>query len=272
LPSMTALSILRHRKNPPGLPPRELLVFADPVFEADDPRIGRNDSGNSARSTQAGRVQSASPTRTSSKVGLQFPRLPGTRHEAEEIASVASADGTEVLLGFDASRQRATSHEIEEYRFIHFATHSVIDDAHPESSAVILSLFDRAGRRQDGFLRLREIYNLKLSADLVVLSACDSALGKDIKGEGIVGLTRGFMYAGTQRVLATLWEVDDEATSELMKWFYVGMLQKHNTPALSLREAQMEVRQQERWKSPFYWGAFVIEGDWRPGSEAPLRR
>src|SRR4029077_6353868 len=125
--------------------------------------------------------------------------------------------------------------------------------AHPELSGVVLSLVDRQGKSQDGFLRLHEIYNLKLSADLVVFSACQTGLGQEIRGEGLVGLTRGFMYAGAQRVVASLWKVDDFATAQLMKQFYVGMLKDKLPPAAALRAAQLEMMKDKRWSSPYYW-------------------
>ena len=133
----------------------------------------------------------------------------------------------------------------------------------PELSGVVLSLFDRKGRPQDGALRLHEIYNLKLNADLVVLSACQTALGKEVRGEGLVGLTRGFMYAGAQRVAATLWRVDDSATAELMSHFYRFMLKDKLSPSAALHAAQLEVMKQKRWQAPYFWAGFVLIGDWR---------
>src|SRR5207302_2861076 len=130
--------------------------------------------------------------------------------------------------------------ELAQYRIIHFATHGLLNSKHPELSGIVLSLVDEKGEPQDGFLRLNQIYNLKLPADLVVLSACQTALGKEIKGEGLIGLTRGFMYAGARRVVASQWVVDDQATSELMRVFYQGMLgEKKMEPAAALREAQI---------------------------------
>ena len=273
LPSVTALAALRGRTHLNGSPSKGILVFADPVFEQDDPRI----DPVIHRKLPGSPVIDANRARTSTRSGTdpdtELPRLPGTRREAELIAKAASKGGAEVVLGFDANRLRATSQGIGSYSIIHFATHSRLDDEHPESSGVILSLFDRHGNPEDGHLRLKDIYDLRLSADIVVLSACDTALGRDINGEGIVGLTRGFMYAGAPRVVATLWDVDDEATSEFMKWFYIGILQRHESPSASIRNAQMELRKQARWRSPFYWGAFVLEGDWRAieGSSVDLR-
>jgi CHAT domain-containing protein len=126
----------------------------------------------------------------------------------------------------------------------------------------VLSLVDQDGRPQEGFVRLHDIYNLKLSADLVVLSACNTGLGKDVKGEGLIGLTRGFMYAGAGGVAASLWKVDDEATAELMKHFYEGMFQRGLTPAAALREAQLGMWKGKRWHAPYYWAAFVIQGQY----------
>jgi CHAT domain-containing protein len=128
----------------------------------------------------------------------------------------------------------------------------------------VLSLVDKEGRQQDGFLRLQEIYNMNLPAELVVLSACQTALGKDIRGEGLVGLTRGFMYAGAARVMASLWKIEDRGTAELMKEFYKGMLGPKGLKAsAALREAQLALWKQKRWESPYYWGAFVLQGEWK---------
>jgi CHAT domain-containing protein len=126
-----------------------------------------------------------------------------------------------------------------------------------------LSLFDEEGRPQDGFVRLHDIYNLNLPADLVVLSACNTALGQDVRGEGLIGIVRGFMYAGAARVVASLWKVDDEATAELMKRFYRNMLQENMPAAAALRAAQIEMWQQMQWQSPYFWAAFTLQGEWK---------
>ncbi|MCI0563012.1 MAG: CHAT domain-containing protein, partial [Nitrososphaera sp.] len=167
-------------------------------------------------------------------------------------------------LDFSANHTTATSAELSKYRIVHFATHGLLNSEHPELSGIVLSLVDEAGRSQDGFLQLHEIYNLNLPADLVVLSACQTALGKDVRGEGLVGLTRGFMYAGAARVVASLWKVDDKATAELMKRFYKWMLgEERLQPAAALRAAQIEMWKTKRWQSPYYWAAFVIQGEWK---------
>ena len=146
---------------------------------------------------------------------------------------------------------------------MHFATHGLIDAERPELSGLVLSLVNDRGAPQDGLLRLADIFNMRLNADLVVLSACQTALGKEIKGEGLVGLTRGFMYAGAPRVVASLWQVSDLATAELMKKFYQGMLQRRLTPAAALRAAQRQMARDPRSSSPYYWAGFVLQGDWR---------
>jgi len=148
------------------------------------------------------------------------------------------------------------------YRIVHFATHGLLDDQHPELSGLVLSLVDESGNSKDGFLRLNEIYNLRLTADLVVLSACQTGLGKEVRGEGLIGLTRGFMYAGARSVAASLWKVDDVATRELMKRFYTKMFRSGLRPAAALRAAQLEMLKTQQWQAPYYWAGFVLQGEW----------
>jgi len=139
----------------------------------------------------------------------------------------------------------------------------LLDSERPGLSALVLSLVDEQGKPQDGFLRTNDILNLNLPAELVVLSACQTGLGQEIKGEGLVGITRGFMYAGAARVVVSLWSVNDKATSELMTKFYRKMLKEGQSPAAALRAAQVEMWQQKAWQSPFYWAAFVMQGEWK---------
>lgn len=192
-----------------------------------------------------------------------FRRLPSSLKEAQAISSLVPADQRFLATGFAASRAAATSAEIGRYRNVHFATHGVLDSRRPELSKLVLSLYDEKGRSQDGFLRLNDVYNLRLDADLVVLSACRTALGKEIRGEGLVGLTRGFMYAGSARVLASLWSVEDRATAELMGATYRGMLREKLSPAAALRKAQLEMAQRPNRKSPYYWAGFSLQGEWK---------
>jgi CHAT domain-containing protein len=145
---------------------------------------------------------------------------------------------------------------------LHFATHGLLNSERPELSGLVFSLIDQKGKPQDGFLRLHEIYNLQLNADLVVLSACETGLGKEIKGEGLIGLTRGFMYAGAPRVVASLWNVEDLATAEMMKLFYRGIFKDGLPAGAALRAAQLELSRQTRWASPYFWAGFALHGEW----------
>jgi CHAT domain-containing protein len=165
-------------------------------------------------------------------------------------------------LGFDASRATVAGQDLAQYRILHLATHALLNNDHPELSGILLSLIDSSGVRQDGFLRLQDIYKLKLPVDLVVLSACQTGLGKDVRGEGLISLTRGFFYAGASGVVASLWKVDDDATAELMKHFYREMFENGRSPAAALREAQLKMRQSNRWQDPYYWAGFVIQGQY----------
>jgi CHAT domain-containing protein len=190
-------------------------------------------------------------------------RLLFSRDEAEAILAVTQQPSVLKALDFQANRSLVMSDELGQYRFVHFSTHGLLDSLHPELSGLVLSLVDKAGEAQEGFLRLHEIYNLRLGAELVVLSACQTGLGEEVRGEGLIGLTRGFMYAGAKRVVASLWQVDDAATAELMKRFYRGMMQEKLPPAAALRAAQIEMLKKKHWQSPYYWGAFVLQGEWR---------
>ena len=155
------------------------------------------------------------------------------------------------------------SQDFSRYLVLHFATHGILNSESPELSGVVLSLVTENGELQNGFLRLHDIYNLNLSAQLVVLSACNTGVGQEIKGEGLVSLVRGFMYAGSGSVIASLWKVDDEATGELMKQFYISLFKDGLKPAAALRKAKQNIWEQKRWRAPFYWGAFVLQGEYK---------
>ncbi|HVR97065.1 MAG TPA: CHAT domain-containing protein, partial [Thermoanaerobaculia bacterium] len=156
---------------------------------------------------------------------------------------------------------------LSRYRIVHFATHGVLDTQHPALSGLVLSQMDARGQAQDGYLRLHDIYRLRLNADLVVLSGCETALGKTLRGEGIVGLTRGFFYAGTSQVLASLWPVRDRATAELMRRFYHALFREGLGPSAALRQAQLSLSKERAWRNPYFWASFTLQGDWRV--EAP---
>src|SRR5262249_29123589 len=234
-----------------GTPDRTLAVFADPVFEVKDSRVRRTPIAQTLRGSDA-----LGPR-------IDFPRLPSTRQEAEAILAMVPENSRMGALGFKATKATAMNPDLKRYRIVHFATHTVLDDEHPDLSSLVLSLVDEKGNPQSGFLRLRDMYNLSLSAELVVLSACDTALGKEVKGEGLMSMVRGFMYSGTPRVLASLLKVDDEATAELMKEFYKHLLQEAMTPAASLRQAQITQMQKKSRQSPYYWAGFQLQGEWK---------
>ena len=262
LPSASVMAVLRQETSGRQQAAKTLAVLADPVFQNDDPRI--NEVGKGAPAKSQPETQSTEAYRSAKESGLDsFVRLRFTRQEADEIARFAPADKRLEALDFAASRANATSAALDQYQIVHFATHGLINNRHPELSGIVLSLVDEKGKPQNGFLRLYEIYNLKLGADLVVLSACQTAVGEEIRGEGLLGLTRGFMYAGAPRVVATLWQVDDRATSELMKRFYQKMLGEGLRPAAALKAAQVSMQTDKRWSSPHYWAAFTLQGEWK---------
>jgi CHAT domain-containing protein/Flp pilus assembly protein TadD len=290
-PSASTLTILRQQLSQgtglPGKPkpaPKTLAVLADPVFSADDERIklrrGKNPipsspPGNTSPSntspgntspgnTSPGNIDKLALKRAASETNLKFERLPFTRKEADNILALVPELLRQKDLDFAANREAITGGKLAQYKIVHLATHGVLNSTSPQLSGVVLSLFDEKGNPQNGFLRLHDIFNLNLSSsELVVLSACETGLGEEVKGEGLVGLTRGFMYAGTPRVVVSLWSVDDEATSELMTRFYKKMLRGNLKPAAALRAAQIEMWQQQDKKAPYYWAAFTLQGEWK---------
>lgn len=290
LPSASTLAVLRreaaarHAGTTRASSDRIVAVLADPVFSSEDTRVPRGKSlapvgaaltpaaspANAPRAaaTEGARVSSSTKDleRSAGESGINaFARLRFSRAEAESIRDAATRAGTMEAVDFDANKRVAVSAEFGKHRIIHFATHGLINSVNPELSGIVLSLVDAEGQPQDGFLRLYDIYNLPLETDLVVLSACQTALGREVRGEGLVGLTRGFMYAGAPRVVASLWRIDDRATAELMRRFYTKMLRADNPlrPAAALHEAQVEMWRSERWRSPYYWAAFTLQGEWK---------
>lgn len=276
LPSASVLSALR----PQGpAAPKAIAVLADPVFDAQDERIRRRGKtrkpdlrmpvslGIERRSAPASRsvdlARSLSDVRLLSSGSFYLPRLPFSRREAQSILAMTPPGQEMAALDFEASRSTMLSPELAQYRIVHIATHGLLDSDHPFLSGLVLSLVDNRGRPQNGFLGLQDIYDLDLHADLVVLSGCETGLGKEIDGEGLVGLVRGFMYAGARRVVASLWNADDAATSELMVKFYTAMERDRMRPAAALRQAQIAMWKQSRWSDAYYWAGFEIQGDWK---------
>ena len=257
------------RRETEGRKPAEkmLAVFADPVFDAEDERLAKVTIKTAKPDNTKKPPASSEQTRRLKHINEQFgaariPRLPFTRQEAEQILSLVPESDRKSALDFNANRASVTAADVSQYRMIHFATHGLLNSQQPELSSIVLSLVDEKGQPQEGFLRSHEIYNLDLPAEVVVLSACETGLGKEIKGEGLVGLTRGFMYAGSPRVVVSLWSVNDRATADLMARFYRKMLKDNLRPAAALRAAQIEMLNGQ-WSQPYFWAAFALQGEWR---------
>ena len=186
-----------------------------------------------------------------------FEPLPRTRQEAAAILELAPSP-KRAVLGLEASRATVLNSALRDYRLLHFATHGSFSASDLDGGRLIL-----AQTEANGFLHLADIYELDLRAELVVLSACQSALGREVRGEGMMGMTRGFFYAGAERVLVSLWNVNDRVTVELMRHFYRGLLVEGLSPAAALRKAQNAIRRQADWQAPYFWAGFTLQGEWR---------
>ncbi len=275
LPSISVIKSLQTNKISSISKEKTIAIWADPVFDPKDERLknsSNNSTSNSSQTTRNTELEEDLELNqllrsTEDSTILQdkgFSRLVGTRIEANAICSLVAKESNVLLaLDFDANHNKVLSTDLSQYKYIHFATHGLLNEVHPELSGLVFSLFDKDGKIQNGFLRLNEVFNLTMPVDMVVLSACQTGLGKDIKGEGIIGLTRGFMYAGAERVLVSLWNVNDKATSELMKRFYEGILKDGLTPTIALRNAQVSLLKEKEWSSPHFWAPFIIQGSWK---------
>lgn len=275
VPSATALTALRRGLANRTPAPKLFAIFADPVYDTDDERVKRGKAETRDSTSEPG-VQSPDGSQTPSSqapkphgqevfgdVGVRLARVYSSRIEAREILSLVPAGGALAMFDFEANRDRALSPELGHYRIIHFSTHSYFDSSRPELSGIFLSTVDEAGLPRNGLLMMHDVYNMRLNSDLVVLSSCRSALGKEVKGEGVVGFARAFMYAGVPRVVASLWNVDDRSTTELMVRFYRGMFKEGLLPSTALRKAQLSLLMEKQTASTYTWGAFVLQGDWR---------
>jgi CHAT domain-containing protein/tetratricopeptide (TPR) repeat protein len=276
LPSASTLAALRRETAKRHPAPKTLAILADPIFDTGDERLKLSDAQTQSAAqpgpNQPGQTAQQRPRHLARAIEafgeandeFAFPRLTSTQWEADQIAKLAPADQVFKALSFDANRQLATSGKLSDYRIVHFASHSFINAAHPDLSGIVLSLVDQRGQEQDGFLRLHEIYNLKLPGDLVVLGGCRTGLGKEIKGEGLMSLTRGFMYAGAPRVIVSAWEVQDRPSATLMVKFYRYLLgQKRLSAAAALRAAQVEMSRDKQFAAPYFWAGFTLQGEWK---------
>jgi CHAT domain-containing protein len=275
-PSASILGELRQetaRRQPAA---RVLAAFGNPVFASNYLQVRNADAGDL--------VADLSPDNDRWRHALRDIKVDGDAidptdiqplfYTTRELSNLREIAGEESLLltGFEATRESLNNLDLTQFAILHFATHGVLDPRNPENSGFFLSMVNRNAQKQNGFIGLQDVYALKARVDLVVLSACRTGLGKDVKGEGLIGLTRGFMHAGASSTVASLWSVDDEATAELMKNFYANMLQKKMTPSNALREAQSTIRKDPRWSSPYYWAAFTFQGDYDHHISAIERR
>jgi CHAT domain-containing protein len=250
-------------------------IFADPIFDTTDPRVAGNKPKEDSVAVNnlpledtnqrilAHIADQDEPDGAATKeIKITVPRLPFTRSEADSITALAGR-GSLKALGFQASKAVVFNQDLQQYRYLHFATHGYLDSERPELSALLLSLYDEEGNQQDGILKTGDIFNLDLPMEMVVLSACETGLGQHLFGEGVVGMTRAFLYAGAQRVTVSLWSVNDRATAQLMTRMYQAILRDKRRPAAALRAAQLKLWRSKKWQQPFYWAAFVIQGEWR---------
>lgn len=227
LPSVSVLGVLRQEVGGRPPAPKTLWVLANPDF------------------------------------GRFFDPLPYSQEEATAILDLVPSSERIEVQGSEASRAAVLSSPLRNFRLLHFATHGSFTAGETGGGRLVLAQMGPRGREANGFLHLADIYELDLRADLVVLSACQSALGREVRGEGMMGMTRGFFYAGAERVLVSLWNVNDRVTVELMRRFYHGILEEGLSPAAALRQAQDGIRRQERWRAPYYWAGFTLQGEWR---------
>ncbi|MFN2531725.1 MAG: CHAT domain-containing protein [Pyrinomonadaceae bacterium] len=270
-PSASVVAAIRQQRTKSA--GRSMLVVADPVFNSNDTRA-HNVAANTASADVRGLgIQSAlsdvagqesiAATQSGKMDGLPLARLVGTRTEAEQISKLAKGSGAQadVWLDLDASEDNVDTRDLTKYRVIHVATHGLLDVERPQFTGLILSLV--GNKTQDGFLRTDKVFNLRLGGPLVMLSACETGLGKEKRGEGVMGLTRAFMYAGAPTVGVSLWSVADKSTADLMADFYRRLLAKDDTsPSTALREAQLAMISGKKFSAPFYWAPFVLVGDW----------
>src|SRR5204863_3390772 len=251
---------------------RAMLILADPVFNSNDARAHGVASSPTAETRGLGiqsaltdvAGQDASATAGAAKMeGLPLARLAGTRTEAEQIVKLAKTSGAQadVWLDLDASENNIETRDVSKYRIVHIATHGLLNAERPQFTGLVLSLV--GNKTEDGFLRTDEVFNLRLGSPLVMLSACETGLGKEKRGEGVMGVTRAFMYAGARTVGVSVWSVADKSTADLMTEFYKRLLASDNASAsASLREAQLAMIGGQKYSAPFYWAPFVLVGDW----------
>ena len=275
-PSASVLGQLRHEREYRRRRTKTLAAFGDPVFDSNYAQNKNSTAGELTASVRGNENETwrrgwrdVEVSADVLDVSILQP-LDYAKFELNNLSAIAGS-GAFVARGFKASRETLASVDLSKYAILHFATHGVLHPEKAEYSGLYLSTVNTEGRRQDGFINMQDAYGLNAPVDLVVLSACRTGLGKDVRGEGLIGLTRGFMFAGASSVVSSLWKVDDEATSELMKHFYANMLQKKMRPAEALRAAQNTLRQDPYWQSPHFWAGFILQGEFKQAIEVSAR-
>ena len=251
---------------------RAMLIIADPVFNSNDARAQKKTGAAASDAEVRGLgIQSAvtdvggsAPAPNAQMEGLPLMRLNGTRTEADQISKLAKTSGgqADVWLDLDANEDNLDARDISKYRVIHVATHGLLNAERPQFTGVVLSLV--GNKTHDGFVRTDEVFNLRLGSPLVMLSACETGLGKEKRGEGVMGLTRAFMYAGAPTVGVSLWSVADKSTADLMTDFYRRLFSstQGTTSSGALRGAQLAMISGKKYSAPFFWAPFVLVGDW----------
>jgi CHAT domain-containing protein len=276
-PSASVVGVIKQQNN--NRTGRAMLILADPVFNSNDTRAkgaaaSANDGDTRGLGIQSALAdvtgQDAAATAGSSKMqGLPLARLTGTRTEAEQIVKLTKTSGgqADMWLDLDANEGNIETRDVTKYRVVHIATHGLLNAERPQFTGLVLSLV--GNKTEDGFLRTDEVFNLRLGSPLVMLSACETGLGKEKRGEGVMGLTRAFMYAGAPTVGVSLWSVADKSTAELMTDFYKRLLGSSAagpasvSPSAAMRDAQLAMIAGKKYSAPFYWAPFVLVGDWR---------
>ena len=255
-PSAQTLLLLEKSRRQ-SIATKNLLVFSDPVFTNDDARFAPEN-----KPVETADAAAADKFRFVESLDL-LTRLKASKDESDSITDIVGASESDVYSGFAANREQLLNVKVEDYKILHFATHGLANEQRPELSGIILSRFDEKGRKLDESFRIHDIYGMNLNADLVVLSACETGLGKEVKGEGLMSLNNAFLQTGAKSVMASLWKVEDGATLALMENFYQKMAEDKFTPSQALRQAQIKLRQNQQYQSPFYWAAFTVQGDFR---------
>jgi CHAT domain-containing protein len=245
MPSAASILYLRQQNLRPSFG-KDLLVFAEPSY-----------SIRSIEEKEGVQRNLGIFINLLERKGYSFNELPYTREEAERISRYFDRNRTDKYIKDEATEARFKRLDLKEYKIIHLACHGLLDERFPLRSALVFSLSDTA---EDGLLKVSEIYGLKLNAEMVVLSACQTGQGKIEGNEGVLGIPRIFFYVGARSLVTTLWEINDRATALFMDYFY-GYLKDGLSKAEALRRAKIKMARSS-YSHPFYWGGYVLNGDY----------